>query len=58
MHAKEYIDDGITRMHVNSKLKKTINFKLSIQIKFGLHHYLSYDKIFKTNHTCLYLHDI
>ena len=40
--------DDIIHMYANLKLKKTINNKLSIQIKFEYHHYLSYDKIFKT----------
>ena len=30
------------------KLKKVVAIKLSIKIKFRLHHYLSYNKIFKT----------
>jgi len=30
------------------EIKKAINIKLSIYIKFGFHHYLFHDKIFKT----------
>jgi hypothetical protein len=47
MHAKENNNDDLTHMHADLKLKKAINTKTSIQIKFRLHHYLSYDKIFK-----------
>ena len=32
--------DDITYVHANYKIKEAINIKLSIQIKFGLHHYL------------------
>ena len=35
-------------MHENLKLKKATTIKPSTQIKFGVHHYLSYDNIFKT----------
>ena len=37
-----------TSVHENSKLKNDIGTKPSIQIKFGLHHCLSYARIFKT----------
>ena len=58
MHAKEdrddYIDD-VTHVHSNSKLKKAVDIKPCIQIKFELYHSLSYGKIFKKkDHTCLY----
>ena len=48
MHAQPDKNADINYMHANQKLKKTITIKLSIQIKFEFHHYLSYDKIFKT----------
>ena len=37
----------ITYRHENKKNKKIITIKPSIQIKFGLHHYFCYEKIFK-----------
>ena len=50
VHAKEdrddYIDD-VTHVHSNSKLKKAVDIKPCIQIKFELYHSLSYGKIFK-----------
>ena len=46
---KNSIDDGVIHMPtINLKLKKVISIKPSIQIKFGLHYYLSYSKTFKT----------
>ena len=49
MHAREDNNHDLTHMHANLKLKKkAITTKPSIQIKFGMHYYLSYDKIFKT----------
>ena len=48
MYAQPDKNADITYMHANQKLKKTITIKPSIQIKFEFHHYLSYDKIFKT----------
>ena len=45
MHAQLDKNADITS---NQKLKKVIIIKPSIQIKFEFHHYLSYDKIFKT----------
>ena len=38
--------------------KKIVNLKIFIQIKLRLHHYLCYDKIFKTRPHLLCLHDI
>ena len=38
---------------VNSHSKKYINLKFCVQIKLQLHHYLFYDKIFKTRHHLL-----
>ena len=35
-------------VHANSETKKIVAIKLSIKIKFKLHNYLSYNKIFKT----------
>ena len=40
--------DDIIHTQEEFTLKKTINHKLCIQIKFQLHHYLFHDKIFKT----------
>ena len=37
----------VTHLQRGFKSKKSIKFKICIQIKFRLHHYLSYDKIFK-----------
>ena len=48
MHANVNKSADITHTHANFELKKTITIKLSIQIKFEYHHYLFYDKIFKT----------
>ena len=48
MHVQPDKNGDITYMHANQKLKKIITIKPSIQIKFEFHHYLSYDKIFKT----------
>ena len=48
MHADLDKSADIIHMHVYLKLKKVITIKLSIQIKFGLHSYLFYAKIFKT----------
>ena len=50
VHAKEDRDDDVddvTHVHSNSKLKKAIDIKPCIQIKFELYHSLFYDKIFK-----------
>ena len=50
VHAKEDKDDDVddvTHVHSNSKLKKAIDIKPCIQIKFELYHSLFYDKIFK-----------
>ena len=47
MHAVEEKNDDITHMQ-KGVTKKTINLKLCIQIKFGLHYYLFHNKIFKT----------
>ena len=48
MHALVDKIASITYMLCNFESKKTITIKSRIQIKFRLHHYLSYDKIFKT----------
>ena len=40
------INDGIRCMQI-SKFKKAITIRMSIQIKFELHHYFFYCKIFK-----------
>jgi len=51
MHAKGDRNDdvdNVTHVHSNSKLKKVVDIKPCIQIKFELYHSLSYDKIFKT----------
>jgi len=38
-------------------LKKSINLKLYVQIKFRLHHYVFYDKIFETiPHLTIFAH--
>ena len=42
-----FSNDDINHVHANFKLKKATRIKPSIQIKFGLHHCFSYDKIFK-----------
>ena len=50
VHVKEDRDDDVddvTHVHSNSKLKKAIDIKPCIQIKFELYHSLFYDKIFK-----------
>jgi hypothetical protein len=57
MHGEEENDRDVTHMHANPKLK-SITIKLSIQIKFKLHHYFFIIKSSKQDHTCLYLHDI
>ena len=48
MHALVDKIASITYMLCNFESKKTITIKWRIQIKFRFHHYLSYDKIFKT----------
>ena len=48
MHAEIDKIADVTYIHVNLKLKKLLTIKSNIQIKFGLHYYFSYDKIFKT----------
>ena len=51
MHAKGDRNDdvdNVTHVHSNSKLKKAVDIKPCIQIKFELYRSLSYDKIFKT----------
>ena len=62
VHAKEDRDDDVddvTHVHSNSKLKKAVDIKPCIQIKFELYHSLSYGKIFKKKITLAYiLHDI
>ena len=47
------VETKINDITVSSKLKKPINLKLCIQIKFRLHHCICYVKIFKTNKTTL-----
>ena len=47
MRTKVNKSDDIIHMYANLKLKKAINNKPSIQIKFKLYHYISYDKIVK-----------
>lgn len=51
-------DNDITHVHVNSKFKKAINVKVSIQIKFGWHHYLYYDENYKIRSHLPSLQDI
>ena len=46
MHAVEEKNDDITHMQ-RELVKKTINLKLCIQIKFRLHYYPFHNKIFK-----------
>ena len=47
MHAEvDKHDDH--HIHANLKLKKAITIKPNTRIKLGMHHYLFYDKIFKT----------
>ena len=49
--------DDIIHTQEEFTLKKTINHKLCIQIKFQLHHYLFHDKIFKTRpHFPIFVH--
>jgi hypothetical protein len=47
IHTEVENNTNVTHVHANPKLKKAITIKPSIQIKFALHHYLSYDKILK-----------
>ena len=56
-HMRQKIDD-ISHMQRGFKLKKIVNLKIFIQIKLRLHHYLCYDKIFKTRPHLLCLQDI
>jgi hypothetical protein len=48
VHVEDDNDDDATHMDANSKLKKSISIKPSIQIKLELHHYLFYEMNFKT----------
>ena len=49
IHAcRKRYDAHVSHMHTDLGNKKAINIKPSIYIKFGFHHYLFHDKIFKT----------
>jgi hypothetical protein len=54
MHAKENRIDNISHMQHWLKLKKSINHKPNIEIKFRSHHWISDNKNFETDPTWLY----
>ena len=58
MHAEKTNMMMSSHMQESLELKKIIDLKRYVQIKFRLRHYFFMTRSLKQDHTCLYLHKI